>query len=55
MVKRNTPWRIVAQGKGMSAVLDSNDKLVCGSLICAQTNPEIIGYHQLIVEAVNKL
>lgn len=49
-----TPWRIESNHPRMSAVVDSEGRLVCGSLLCKQ-DPRTIKNHKIIVEAVNKL
>ena len=48
------PWRHETDYKKMSAVVASDGCVVCGSLICEQTNAEnVIKAHALIVECVH--
>lgn len=48
------PWKHITQGKKTSAVVDSDGFIVCGSLICYQSDPEVASAtHAYIVKAVN--
>ena len=48
------PWRHITRGKTMSAVVDAEGQVVCGSLIYPQPNPEINrNTHAYIIKAVN--
>lgn len=49
------PWRHETDGKKMSAIIDADGKVVCGSLIVQQpgTGTKDRQTHAFIVEAVN--
>jgi hypothetical protein len=50
------PWRHQTDGKRMSAVIDAEGKIVCGSLICQQSDPDKTREtHAFIVKAVGKM
>ena len=49
------PWRHETDGKRMSAVVDADGVVVCGSLICQQTNAtKARQTHAYIVSVANK-
>jgi hypothetical protein len=48
------PWSHSTNGRAMSAVVASNGRVVCGSLICQQVRPAASRQsHAFIVEAAN--
>jgi len=48
------PWTHRTDGKKVSAVVDANGNVVCGSLICEQRSPKKVRQaHANIVKAVN--
>lgn len=56
MKTNKLPWKWVGDtDRKMSAVVDADGTVVCGSLVCQQNSREIIGSHKLIVEAVARL
>lgn len=51
---RPLPWTWEGDvKKKMSAVLDFKGHVVCGSLICSQSDKALIASHQAIVKAIN--
>jgi hypothetical protein len=49
------PWKHKTDGKKMSAVVDDDGKVVCGSLICQQDSPtKTRNTHALIVTLANE-
>jgi hypothetical protein len=48
------PWKHISESKDMSAIVDANDVLVCGSLICKEYSAMTRNTHELIVKRMNE-
>jgi len=47
------PWKHVAEGKAMSAIVDAKGVLICGSLICREYDTMVRNTHEFIVKSMN--